>query len=161
MRAGTRAWWGGGWVESHRIPDRSSPAAPQGGRWLPRRAADSHVSRRQGRCWSPPPHLRPQTRPCGQRIQGELRPRSTRRRAQKAGCPGRLLLLPRDRGPGTGFRCASRRESAGDPHPRGAIGHAQCSSSGAALSRFSPQLRAAAGGGARPAGLGGPVLRDC
>lgn len=55
VRAGTRAWWGGGWVVSHRIPDRSSPAAPQGGRWLPRRAADSHVSRRQGRCWSPPP----------------------------------------------------------------------------------------------------------
>ncbi|CAO2585200.1 hypothetical protein LEMLEM_LOCUS3497 [Lemmus lemmus] len=57
--------------------------------------------------------------------------------AQRAGYPGRLLSLLRDPGPCTGFRCASRRKSADDPHPVGPLGMR----SAPALVRRSPGFR--------------------
>lgn len=86
-----------------------------------------------------PPHTLPVHRPDprGQGNQGDLCHRSTRGRVQKAGYPGRLLSLLRDPGPGTGCRCASRRKSAGDPHPVGPLGMR----SAPALVRRSPGFR--------------------
>lgn len=132
MRAGTRAWWGGGGVGSL----ASGPA----GRKMaaPERGGLSRVTQ-AGPLPVPPPHTLPVPGPDprGQRNQGHLCHRSTRGPAQKAGYPGRLLSLLRDPDPGTGFRCASRRKSAGDPHPVGPLGMR----SAPALVRRSPGFR--------------------
>lgn len=148
MRAGAWAWLG------RRLdpgpffacgPGELKMAAPELGR-------QSRVTQARP---SPPP---PPPDPAGSasRATGASAVRAVR---PEGGSHRRLLPLPRDRRLGTGFHCRSWRRPAGDPHPSRAIGHAQCSGPGAALSRFSPQLRAAAGGGAGT-DWGAPVLPE-
>ncbi|EGW01192.1 hypothetical protein I79_015218 [Cricetulus griseus] len=108
-----------------------------------------------------PSHPRPQTRPCGQRPQGDPCHCGTRGQTQKPGCRGRLLSPLLDPGPRAGFRCESRRKSAGDPHPVGPLGMR----SAPALVRRSPGFRRSSerrrgGGAGRTRRPGAPRLRE-